>query len=398
VHRYDTQRVLRVRHDWIVKRAVRRFALIALALVACGAWAQPSPGERYEEAVRDLLASPAGLAFLEAYMAIQRDYLYGADREALFEGALVGLVEALGDPFTHYLDPEAAAADRARSAASAVEIAQIGDVGFVRISTFEGESVGARFTLALDTLLANGAQGIVLDLRGNTGGSVLQGLQVLDRFLSEGELGFRRVRGVSVPIAYANPRSVAVPLVVLVDADTASTAEIVAGVLQTYGRARLIGTTTAGKGVGQTAIRLTDGGELRLVSFEWLLPGLRSIDTVGLTPDILVSALPDDPVSDGPGRPLVFVPDDIGDVPLRLALEVLRALIGDELAQPAPAPASRPGAATNGAEPEAPSRVPPRPPPVLPPPPSTEAPDEGAGDDVPPPPLDEDGAAQAEPA
>jgi C-terminal processing protease CtpA/Prc len=321
-----------------VKRALRHLVLVVALGVPCGALAQSFPGERYEAAVRELLESPAGLAFLEAYMAIRRDYLYSVDRDALFEGALAGLVGALGDPFTRYLDAEAAEAARSASATRAVEIAQIGDIGFIRISTFEGDSVGARFTLALDTLLGNGAQGIVLDLRGNEGGSILQGLQVLDRFLSEGELGFRRVRGVSVPIAYANPRSVQVPLVVLVDADTASTAEIVAGVLQTYGRARLVGTTTAGKGVGQTAVRLSDGGELRLVSFEWLLPGLRSIDSVGLTPDILVSSAPEDPIDNGLGRPLVFVPDEIGDVPLRLALEVLRGIIGDDLAVPVPVP------------------------------------------------------------
>ncbi len=286
---------------------------------------------RYQAAVRDLLESPAGVAFLDAWIAVQRDYLYGVDSETLLQGATAGLVEALGDPYSRYLDPGDAEAARRANENGAVEIAQIGDVGIIRIASFEGEATGAQFATALDTLLGAGVRGLVLDLRGNEGGSILQGLQVLDRFLTEGELGFRRVRGVSVPIAYANPRAATNPLVVLVDGDTASTAEIVAGTLQAYGRARLVGTPTAGKGVGQTSIRLADGSELRLVSFEWLLPGLRSVNLVGLTPDVVISGAPTDPVTNGESRPLVSVPDEVGDTFLRLGIEALRALLSDEL-------------------------------------------------------------------
>jgi C-terminal processing protease CtpA/Prc len=328
----------------IVIRFAHPHALVALVLaVSLTAAAQTVSPERfsgdqdpYERAVREMLASPAGQAFLDAYIALRRDYLYGIDREALFEGATAGLVEALGDPFTRYLDPRDAEAARRASDATAVEIAQVGDVGIIRISTFEGDLVGSRFSTALDALLATGARAMVLDLRGNPGGSILQGLQVLDRFLSDGELGFRRVRGVSVPIAYANPRSISNPLVVLVDAQTASTAEIVAGTLQAYGRARLFGTPTAGKGVGQTAVRLADGAELRLVSFEWLLPGLRSIDAVGLTPDLLVTLEPVDPVSDGVGPPLVSVGEEGGDPTLRIAIDALRGLLSDDLTTDTP--------------------------------------------------------------
>jgi C-terminal processing protease CtpA/Prc len=325
----------------VVTRPPRPLALtglVTLALAASAAIgqepaeAQSQPADPYQEVVREMLESPAGLAFLDALIAVQREYLYGVDRDALFEGATAGLVEALGDPFSRYLDAEDAEAARQIGATSAVEVAKVGDIGVIRIGTFEGDVVGARFSIALDALLAGGARGLVLDLRGNSGGSILQGLQVLDRFLTEGELGYRRVRGVSVPIAYANPRAISNPLVVLVDRDTASTAEIVAGTLQAYGRARLIGTTTAGKGVGQTAVRLSDGSELRLVSFEWLLPGLRSIDSVGLTPDLLITYEPLDPVTDGDAAPLVSVGSEGGDPALRLALDALRGLLSDELA------------------------------------------------------------------
>ena len=326
-----------------VNGAIRPFAvaLLALALWIPSALAQgafdPVPRQSvdpYEAALRELLEFPAGRAFLDAYIAVQRDYLYGVDRDALLEGATVGLIESLGDPYSRYVGAEDAEAARRKAAASGVEIARVGDIGVIRIATFEGDVIGARFSTALDNLLTAGARGLVLDLRGNPGGSILQGLQVLDRFLAEGELGYRRVRGVSVPIAYANPRAIAHPLVVLVDAETASTAEIVAGTLQAYGRGRIIGATTAGKGVGQTTVRLADGAEVRLVSFEWLLPGLRSIDAVGLTPDLLVSAEPPDPVTDGVPRPLVSVAEERGDPALRLALDALRGLLSDDLAAP----------------------------------------------------------------
>ena len=320
-------------------------ALLVLALCIPSALAQGpfepvprQPVDPYEAALRELLETPAGLAFLDAFIAVQRDYLYGVDRDALLEGATAGLIESLGDPFSRYVGAEDAEAERQAAAASGVEIARVGDVGVIRIATFEGDVIGARFSTALDTLLTAGARGLVLDLRGNPGGSILQGLQVLDRFLTEGELGYRRVRGVSVPIAYANPRAISHPLVVLVDAETASTAEIVAGTLQAYGRGRIIGATTAGKGVGQTTIRLSDGAELRLVSFEWLLPGLRSIDAVGVTPDLLVSVEPADPVTDGSPRPLVSVAEEGGDPALRLAVDALRGLLSDELAVPSRIP------------------------------------------------------------
>lgn len=344
--RAPVRRASRLRH---VRFATAALAFLAVAVVAVPgsvvAQDERAPSDRYEVAVRELLETAAGRAFLEAYIAVRRDYLYGAEVDELLEGAAAGLVDALDDPLSRYLDPESASALRAAVAAGGVEVAQLGDAALIRISSFEGDLVGARFTLALDTLLASGARGFVLDLRGNEGGSILQGLQVLDRFLGDGELGFRRVRGVSVPIAYANPRSIPHPLVVLVDDRTSSTAEIVAGTLQSYGRARLVGTPTAGKGVGQTAIRLADGAELRLVTFEWLLPGLRSIDGVGLTPDVWVTTAQPDPIKGDEGPPLVALPDEGGDPALRIGLEALRALLGDELdvAGPTrPAPTTRP--------------------------------------------------------
>lgn len=293
---------------------------------------------RYEAVLRDLVASPAGRAFLEALMLIEREYLYGVDAEVLLRGATAGLVAALDDPYSRYVDPDTVAARLdGEPAAALVDKVMLGDVGYVRIASFQDDAVGLFAGRAIDAHLANGARAFVLDVRGNTGGPVLQGLQVLDRFLSDGVLGFRRVRGVSVPIAYANPRAVQQPLVVLVDGATASTAEIVAGALQAYGRAQVVGAVTAGKGIGQTAIDLSDGAELQLVSFEWLLPGFRTIDGSGLRPDVEVPGTV--PLDETVERRVVGLQDVADDAALATALRLLREAIGDDLVAPVTKPA-----------------------------------------------------------
>ena len=344
----------------LVARQVPTLLLTLLLTLPLLGFAQEAPGPssaptveatvttdpRYEAVLRELVATPSGRAFLETLLLIEREYLYATDTDALLRGATAGLIAALDDPYSRYIDPETAAARRAGEIPVAlVDKVMLGDVGYVRIRGFDGENVGATVGSAVEAHLASGALGLVLDLRGNTGGSILQGLQVLDRFLADGVLGFRRVRGVSVPIAYANPRSVTKPLVVLVDGATASTAEIVAGALQAYGRAQLVGAVTAGKGIGQSAIELSDGAEVQLISFEWLLPGFRSIDGSGLRPDVEVADV--EPVATGEAEPRVVrsLQDVAEDPTLRTALELLRDVLGDELvpAVTVPAPSPRLG-------------------------------------------------------
>ena len=371
----------------------------------------PAPGTndaidpRYEAVLRDLVAAPAGRAFLEALMLIEREYLYGVDAETLLRGATQGLVAALDDPYSRYVDPDTVAARHAGepAAAALVEKAMLGNVGYVRIASFQDDAVGLFAGRAIDAHLANGARAFVLDLRGNVGGPVLQGLQVLDRFLSDGVLGFRRVRGVSVPIAYANPRALSQPLIVLVDAATASTAEIVAGALQAYGRAQLVGEVTAGKGIGQTAIGLSDGAELQLVSFEWLLPGFRTIDGSGLRPDVEVPETA--PVDDAAERRVIGLQDVADDAPLAAALRLLQEAIGDDLVAPVTKPAPDPNVGpvvvevpADVGEPEPDEEAAPEPPSAPEPPPAPEPPSVDVApagvpaDDDPSGPSDDEGA------
>ena len=297
---------------------------------------------RYDLVVADLVATPEGLAFLDAFRSILRDYLGTVEAEDLLEGAIRGMVEALDDPYVRYLDPSEAALDRrAARDPDVVEVGMLGDLGYLGLASFDSERAGERIATELDTLLRLGIHGLVLDLRGNAGGLVLGGLQVLDLFLSDIVLGFRETRFGLIPLGYANPRAVTLPMAVLVDRDTASTAEIVAGALQTMARARLYGEVTAGKGVGQSTVPLSHGGELRVVTFAWSLPDGRSIDGWGLTPDV--------PVRD-PGRALgggtdlgLLVTEPERDPVLAAALRDLRRVAGAERAdEPAPPPATPP--------------------------------------------------------
>ena len=162
------------------------------------------------------------------------------------------------------------------------------NVGYVNIRSFANSRVFDQLDAALVSLQEQGVSSLVLDLRDNGGGLLDQGIRVADEFLSEGDIVFQRARGVTQRLAEADPASFDWPMVVLVNRNSASASEIVAGALQDNGRARVVGETTFGKGVGQSVISLPNGGQLVYLSFEWLTPERRSINEKGITPDVAV--------------------------------------------------------------------------------------------------------------
>lgn len=162
------------------------------------------------------------------------------------------------------------------------------NVGYVSIRSFANARVFEQLDAALVSLQERGVSSLVLDLRDNGGGLLDQGIRVADEFLSEGDIVFQRARGVTQRLAEADPASFDWPMVVLVNRNSASASEIVAGALQDNGRARVVGETTFGKGVGQSVISLPNGGQLVYLSFEWLTPERRSINEKGITPDVAV--------------------------------------------------------------------------------------------------------------
>jgi carboxyl-terminal processing protease len=160
---------------------------------------------------------------------------------------------------------------------------------YVRIYQF-GTDTSTEFASALSSGLP-GVVGIVLDLRGDPGGFITAADDVISQFVASGETFELRDRGGNVDRHVVGGKHAAptLPLVVLVDANSASASEIVAGSLQVHHRAKLVGTTTYGKGSVQQDFQLTDGADIHLTVKRWYLPNGQTIDHKGLQPDVPVT-------------------------------------------------------------------------------------------------------------
>jgi carboxyl-terminal processing protease len=169
-------------------------------------------------------------------------------------------------------------------------------IGYIGIDRF-AESTAVEMAAAVHALEQAQARALVLDLRGNAGGVVDSALAVADRFLQPTDVVvYRRSRtGERTFQAQGADNKISLPLVVLVDGETASAAEIVAGALQHHDRALLIGEATSGKGSVQEVFDLGDGSSVHVTTAIWLTPDRRQIDNRGLMPDIAIRS------SDAPG-------------------------------------------------------------------------------------------------
>jgi carboxyl-terminal processing protease len=173
-----------------------------------------------------------------------------------------------------------------------VRSAEIGNqVLYVRIYQFGSQTeTSTAFASALSTGLP-GKTGIVLDLRGDPGGFIATATDVISEFVASGETYELRDRSGTVERNQVNghPKAPTIPLVVLVDANSASASEIVAGSLQVHHRAKLVGTVSYGKGSVQQDFVLADGADIHLTIKRWYLPNGQTIDHKGLTPDVTVT-------------------------------------------------------------------------------------------------------------
>ena len=162
--------------------------------------------------------------------------------------------------------------------------------GYIRISNFQ-DSTTEDVLSALDALRArHPLKGLVLDLRNNPGGLLDQAIKVADIFLDHGVIVSTRSRNNQEQILYeAHPdtRVESYPMAVLINGGSASGAEIVAGALQDHKRARILGTTSFGKGSVQTIIPLPDGAGIRLTTAKYYTPSGDSIQATVIRPDIV---------------------------------------------------------------------------------------------------------------
>ena len=218
-------------------------------------------------------------------------------------------------------------------------------IEYIRLRQFQ-EQTASDMDAALEKFTKSGKiQGLILDLRNNPGGLLTSAVEVSEKFLEAGHLVVYtegRVRNQNMRFQ-ANSKKVytTFPMVVLVNQGSASASEIVAGALQDWGRAVVLGTQTFGKGSVQTIIPLSDGSGLRLTTAKYFTPKGRTIHGKGVMPDIIVelpkptpavAAVPDPtkpPAPRGDGKPTVETTpaDEVKrDAQLLRALDLLKAM------------------------------------------------------------------------
>jgi len=223
--------------------------------------------------------------------------------------------------------------------------------GYVRVSSFQA-ATAADFAKALDTLQKDTPlKGLLIDLRSNPGGLLVGAVQIADELLDKGGIVSTKGRaliGDSRFDATPGDRLKGAPVVLLVDAGSASAAEVLAGALADNKRARVVGSRTFGKGSVQTLLPLDNGDSVKLTTARYYTPGGHSIQARGIVPDVVLKP-------DGGGSPArvseaglprhlqgegeVLEGDNAGDVlpgqkPIDAALVELKKMAG----VPVPAP------------------------------------------------------------
>jgi len=162
------------------------------------------------------------------------------------------------------------------------------NIGYIRITQFL-QKTNQELLEALKSLTEQGEiDGLVLDLRNNPGGLLDTAVDITSQFISQGTVvDVVDSDGVHHPERVRRGGSATkVPMIVLVNEGSASASEVLAGALQDYGRAKLAGTKTYGKGSVQIITNLKDGSALHITIARWYTPNGRLIDGIGLTPDI----------------------------------------------------------------------------------------------------------------
>jgi len=162
-------------------------------------------------------------------------------------------------------------------------------IGYVAIYEFESTTAD-QFDAAIDDLTAQGMKGLVIDLRDNPGGLLTSATAVLDRILPKDKLLVYTVdkKGKKEEAYSSDDDSVNVPMTVLINGNSASASEIVSGCLQDYGTAKLVGTTSFGKGIVQYVLPLDDGSAIKVTSAKYYTPKGRNIHGTGIDPDVKV--------------------------------------------------------------------------------------------------------------
>lgn len=194
------------------------------------------------------------------------------------------------------------------------------DIGYLEISSFD-EGVAEDFKAKYLTLKEQGIKGLVIDLRDNGGGLVDEALKIVDYIVPKNQTTLITVDkdGKEEVTKSKEDKLIEEPVVVLVNASSASASEIMAGALKDLGAAQIVGTKTYGKGVIQQLLTLSNGAGLKITVEEYYTPNKAKINKVGIIPDYEVLL----------ETSITREPTDANDTQLNKAKEILKEKIGN---------------------------------------------------------------------
>lgn len=179
--------------------------------------------------------------------------------------------------------------ERRKIESPTVEYSMLDDrMGYIQLAEFDDVTVN-QFATALDALKAEQAEGFVLDLRGNPGGNLDSVVAIADMLLDEGMILYTEDKyGNGEEYRSEEGKVLDLPMVVLVDGNSASASEVLSGALKDHDEATLVGTTTFGKGLVQTIRTLRDGSAVKLTISAYFTPSGANIHGTGIEPDVVV--------------------------------------------------------------------------------------------------------------
>lgn len=195
-----------------------------------------------------------------------------------------------------------------------------GNIGYIKLVMFDSE-IAKYFKNDLDKMLGNGIKGLIIDLRDNPGGSYEQVVEISDMLLHEGTIVYTEDREGSKQIKLSNKGGIDLPLTILINGNSASASEILAGAVKDNAAGTLVGTKTFGKGLVQELKLLEDGSGIKVTISRYFTPSGICIHGVGIKPDIEI-----DVSSEHKNLPVSQIPRN-NDIQLQSAIESVKGKI-----------------------------------------------------------------------
>ncbi len=209
---------------------------------------------------------------------------------------------------------------RANITVNRIESGMLNDrVGYIYLYEFAGDC-GEKFATAVKELQSKGAKGLIIDLRDNPGGWVDDAEAIADVFLDAGTLCYLQYNDGSREYYRTTAGKTEMPLVILMNENSASSSEILAGCLKDRADATIVGVQSYGKGIVQTVLPLDDGAGMQMTIAQYYTPNGNAVHKVGITPDVEVH-LPD-------GDNGMYEFGDLNDPQLAKALEIMIKKLG----------------------------------------------------------------------